>query len=67
MFQCIPLKYFGIERYKKRMNNINAALKKSSVIGGLEEGDIKQLGTFFDQWNAHPGDILASKGVSYEY
>jgi hypothetical protein len=49
------------------MSDIQSILKQSAVFGGLDNSDIEQLETLFDQREVSPGDILASKGASYEY
>ncbi len=49
------------------MSDRQSILKQSAVFSGLVNSDIEQLETSFDQRGAHPGDILASKGASYEY
>jgi len=49
------------------MSDIQSILKQSAVFGGLDNRDIEQLEILFDQREVHPGDILASKGASYEY
>ena len=49
------------------MSDIKSILKQSAVFGGLDNGDIELLETLLDQWEVHPGDIVASKGASYEY
>ena len=45
------------------MSDIKEILNASAVFNS----DTEQLETLFDQREIHPGDILASKGASYEY
>lgn len=49
------------------MGHINDILKNSAVFSALEEDDITTVSSFFEKWEIHSGDILATEKETAQY